>query len=408
MADKGINAGSGGTSFHGRRTLVRRLSTAVFLGGALPGLWGSPLFGYDPSRGGYLFLGKALQASNLFPLLLLFLGFLFLFLWLSATLGRFWCGWLCPQSLFTDFTDPRGKGLKKAVAAAHLKALGYSALFSLALMLYAVVPSMLFRGGNPAVWLLLLALTLLFYLNAVFLGRVFCRTACPYGRIITLLADSAAPNPERDELRSGECIKCGLCAKVCPMGLDVREGLNASCIDCGRCVDACAEVMERHSGAKGLVLFPAPPGGWLSGLILKPRYLLLLAAAVVGFGAFALLSFGGPGARLQARAAEGAPTRAMTDGRQAVFLDIALAGKPGKYSLQATGPNGAQLELKPDEVEIPPGGAANKRLALIVGGEADNFGAVRLRAAYVGGGGEASTVISIGSAGKGGAGGGAK
>jgi hypothetical protein len=66
------------------------------------------------------------------------------------------------------------------------------------------------------------------------------------------------------------------------------------------------------------------------------------------------------------------------------------------------------LELKPDEVEVPLDGAGNKRLALIVGGEADNFGAVNLRAVYVGGGGEASTVISIGSAGKGGAGGGTK
>ncbi|MFC6979639.1 4Fe-4S dicluster domain-containing protein [Microbulbifer taiwanensis] len=91
-------------------------------------------------------------------------------------------------------------------------------------------------------------------------------------------------NRRKGDANSGDCIDCGLCVQVCPVGIDIRDGLQAACIDCGACIDACDSVMKRVDRPAGLIRFTAEAelqGG--GSRFLRPR--------LAGYGAVMLVAF---------------------------------------------------------------------------------------------------------------------
>ncbi|MCE2992111.1 MAG: cytochrome c oxidase accessory protein CcoG [Candidatus Jidaibacter sp.] len=211
---------------------------------------------------------------------LLILAALGLF-FVTSLFGRVWCGYTCPHTVFVDLfnkveaffqgdrnarikldSEPmtQDKFIKKM--ATHLSWVSIAFAFAFGWVCYFYdAPSLVLDLWNGKItsgglaWLS--GLTLSTYLFAGFVRDKVCVYMCPYGRFQSAMLDNdttivtyhdwrGEPRGKRDaNSKSGDCIDCGRCVFVCPMGIDIRNGLQISCIGCGLCVDACNSVMDK-------------------------------------------------------------------------------------------------------------------------------------------------------------------
>ena len=137
----------------------------------------------------------------------------------------------------------------------------------------------------------LVSMSLLLYLDLVLVRRRFCTTVCPYGRIQLMTMDRNTLTLEFDPSLADACIRCGACEKACPMGIDIKKGLQIECINCGRCLDACRSVMDMR-GRQGLIHYTfgtqAEGGGRpvnVRTVLLAGVIVLLCAVMAVGIAA---------------------------------------------------------------------------------------------------------------------------
>ncbi|MDB5569030.1 MAG: ccoG [Hyphomicrobiales bacterium] len=226
---------------------------------------------------------------------LLIIAAMALFL-MNAVAGRIWCGYLCPQTIWTDLFmaverliegDRRERMLKDKgkwtlrrvhdVLAKHFIWLMIAWWTGGAWVLYftdaptLVVELATFRGPYAAyVWIVILTITTYFF--AGYMREQVCTYMCPWPRIQAALTDEHALNVtyryDRGEPRAsvkkaealraanapaGDCVDCNQCFNVCPTGVDIRDGLQIDCIQCGLCIDACDTVMTKISRPTGLI-----------------------------------------------------------------------------------------------------------------------------------------------------------
>ncbi|PZQ40229.1 MAG: cytochrome c oxidase accessory protein CcoG, partial [Ectopseudomonas oleovorans] len=247
---------------------------------------------------------------------------------ITVLAGRVWCGYACPQSVWTwvfmrveQITEgDRGQRIKLDAApwslqklarrsAKHGLWLAVSLVTALAFVGYftpvrqLTVDLATFQvGATTAFWVLFF--TAATYINAGWLREKVCRDMCPYSRFQSVMFDSdtlvisydAARGETRGPRRKdadykaeglGDCIDCTMCVQVCPTGIDIRDGLQLECIGCGACVDACDSVMDKLGYARGLVRYSSEnelAGGkthWL-----RPRLIGYAAMLAVMIGAF--------------------------------------------------------------------------------------------------------------------------
>jgi cytochrome c oxidase accessory protein FixG len=218
---------------------------------------------------------------------------LFLF---TAVGGRLWCGYACPQTVYTEifmwierlFEGDRAKRMaldrQPASARKALRKIGkHAAWIALALWTgYTFVGFFtpirelgleiltLQVGGWALFWVLFYGFAT--YGNAGWMREQVCKYMCPYARFQSAMFDQdtliVTYDSERGEPRGagskskdrkgaglGDCVDCGLCVQVCPTGIDIRKGLQYECIGCAACIDACDFVMERAGMSKGLVRY---------------------------------------------------------------------------------------------------------------------------------------------------------
>jgi cytochrome c oxidase accessory protein FixG len=222
---------------------------------------------------------------------LLVMAALALFLVTSAA-GRVWCGYACPQTVWTDLMitierlwqgdrnarirldkAPWGpaKIFKKAMT--HLSWLGVGLATGGALVFYfrdaPTLARELVTGTAPAIAYMFLAI---FAGTTYLLGGIareqVCTYMCPWPRIQGAMIDRhtllVSYKPERGEPRGphkkgetwdgrGDCIDCKACVVVCPAGIDIRDGPQLECIQCALCIDACNEVMDKVGRPRGLI-----------------------------------------------------------------------------------------------------------------------------------------------------------
>ena len=287
------------------------------------------------SRRFYLF-GLVLYPQDLIYLTgLLIISAYGLFLF-TAVGGRLWCGYACPQTVYTEiflwfehrFEGDRAQRMKLDAGPWTAEKIRRKGAKHLVWVLFALWTGFTFVGYfTPIHTLAAEAMTLgfgpwewfwvLFYAfatwgNAGFMREQVCKYMCPYARFQSAMFDEdtliVSYDLERGEPRAprgrsvdykgkglGECIDCGLCVQVCPTGIDIRDGLQSDCIGCGLCVDACDTVMEKMNYPKGLIRYDTTNGmahHWsarqLLRRVLRPRVLIysaVLAALVIGMGA---------------------------------------------------------------------------------------------------------------------------
>ncbi|MGV6818980.1 MAG: cytochrome c oxidase accessory protein CcoG [Parvularcula sp.] len=224
---------------------------------------------------------------------LLVLSALVLFL-VTALFGRLWCGYSCPQTVWTDLfiaverlvegdrnqrmklaKQPWSFGKVTKKVTKHAIWLLIAAMTGGAWVLYfhdaPTVMKNLFTGHAPASSYLFIAiLTFTTYSLAGIMREQVCTYMCPWPRIQAAMTDAETINvgyfaargeprgkhrkgPDADKL--GDCIDCSLCVQVCPMGIDIRDGDQLECINCGLCIDACDEVMVKVHKPKGLIAY---------------------------------------------------------------------------------------------------------------------------------------------------------
>jgi polyferredoxin len=123
--------------------------------------------------------------------------------------------------------------------------------------------------------------TLLAFLNIAFVRESFCRSACPYGLLQGVIEDGRSLHVKLDETM-GTCVDCKACARVCPMGIDIRDGaFQIECTRCGSCIDSCDAVLGRLKPARpGILAFDF--GGIARGGFDVKRVLVTVATAAFG------------------------------------------------------------------------------------------------------------------------------
>lgn len=264
---------------------------------------------------------------------LLVMSALSLFLF-TAVAGRLWCGYACPQTVYSEIfmwiekkvEGDRAARIRLDGAPLSSSKFGRKALKHALWVLVALWTGFTFVGyftpirglGGEVLagalgpwqtfWILFYGFAT--YGNAGFMREQVCKYMCPYARFqsamfdkdtLIVTYDSARGEPrgarskkaEPTALGLGACVDCTLCVQVCPTGIDIRKGLQYECIGCGACADVCDEVMDKVGYPRGLVKYStqnAMDRGWSRADIvrraLRPR--VLVYSAILGLIALAV------------------------------------------------------------------------------------------------------------------------
>jgi len=313
----------------GKWTTARRAFGAILISvyALLP--WipinGNPALFFDVEHRQFHVFGLTMVPQDLWVMFFGITGLGFSLFFVTSLLGRVWCGWACPYTVFLDHVFRRIERWTEgdAVARRRLAAAPWAA------------PKILRRASKHALYLLCATLIAHVFLSyfvslprlyghmqegplahvtafgiVVFLTLApwfcfgwfreqFCVIMCPYGRLQSALTDDDTIVIGYDERRgeprgalgkaTGSCIDCRRCVNVCPTGIDIRNGLQLECIGCAACIDACDDIMTKVGRPKGLVRYDSLNG--LTGKkrrILRPRVLAYTVLGAIGMAAFGI------------------------------------------------------------------------------------------------------------------------
>ncbi|WP_296356947.1 cytochrome c oxidase accessory protein CcoG [Ramlibacter sp.] len=334
---------------------------------------------------------------------LLVISALSLFLF-TAVAGRLWCGFACPQTVYTEMflwierkvegergarmkLDGQPFSLEKLVKKwfKHVLWIGLAMWTGFTFVGYFTpirelgLEFLQTRMGSWEVfWVFFYGLAT--YGNAGFMREQVCKYMCPYARFqsamfdkdtLIVSYDTARGEPRGSRGRQvdfqaaglGSCVDCTLCVQVCPTGIDIREGLQYECIGCAACVDVCDGVMDKMGYPRGLIRFTtqnAVKQGWggreILRHVLRPRVLVYAAIlAVLTTGVLASLALRMP-LKVDVVRDRASLARIVAGGRLENVYRLQIMNateRPQRYHLAADGLPGLVLASEP-EVEVGP------------------------------------------------------
>jgi cytochrome c oxidase accessory protein FixG len=300
------------------RSAVGLLLLAIYV--ALPWIYinGYPAVFMDVLRLQFHFFGLTFLVQDMWLGFFLLTGLGFALFYVTALIGRVWCGWACPQTVFLDMARRIERWFEgDAPARRRLDTMPWTAektlrrggaqlvmaLFAFAVahvfLSYFVSLPELYRmmthapRDNWGVFLFVTVVTAALWFDLAWFREQFCIIMCPYGRIQSALTDDNTMvigyDAKRGEPRGrkgtteGDCVDCRRCVQVCPTGIDIRQGLQLECIGCAACIDACADVMLKLERPTGLIRYDSLNG--LQGKkrrIIRPRIIVYTVLLVLG------------------------------------------------------------------------------------------------------------------------------
>jgi cytochrome c oxidase accessory protein FixG len=317
----------------GRFTFFRRIFGILLIAVYVLLPWipinGAPALFFDVEHRRFHIFGLTLLTQDLWVFFFLISGLGFSLFFLTALLGRLWCGWACPYTVFLEhvfrrierWIDGDANARRKLDAAPSsarktIRRIVKQGLYILAAALIAHVFISYFvslprlyefmREGplqHGATFTIISALTAVLWFCFAWFREQFCIILCPYGRIQSALTDEETvvigydekrgePRGKATDPNAGACIDCHRCVQVCPTGIDIRNGLQMECIGCAACIDACDDIMRKVNRPTGLVRYDSTKG--LAGekrRILRPRIWLYAGMGMIGFLALGFTAF---------------------------------------------------------------------------------------------------------------------
>lgn len=352
---------------------------------------GKPVLLLDVLRREFTVLGTTFGPADTPHLMLLLLAaFTAVFLF-TALMGRVWCGWGCPQTVYLELLfrplerwlegspQERVRRDREGPDAWRLLKWGLYLLVSFLLantfLAYFVGTDRLWTWmrssplAHPGGFLVVALTTAAMLLDFGWFREQTCLVACPYGRFQSVLLDPRSVIVGYDRRRgeprkkpgrllplagsteAGDCVDCRACVNTCPTGIDIRDGLQMECIQCAQCIDACDAIMVRLGRPTGLVRYASEEE--LAGrpaARLRPRVVLygvvlagLLAALAIGLARrgsarVTLLRDRVPYALLEGGALVGNQLRLRVENR---------TGEPREYRIALDDPDGRLIAGQP-------------------------------------------------------------
>ncbi len=285
--------------FYNIRTIVSGFFFLIFL--TLPFIYvkGRPLFLFNVPKAKFILFGQVFWPQDFFIFGIIMITFIVFIILFTAAFGRLFCGWVCPQTNFMEMLFRKLEYLiegdapqQKILAAAPWttnkiarKATKHVLFYILAFIIanyflaYIIGVKELWEmiqlpTENVGNIVALMIFSAVFYAVYAFFREQACIVICPYGRLQGVLLDRnsmvVAYDYKRGEERkkfnkkeertAGDCIDCHQCVKVCPTGIDIRNGTQMECVGCTACIDACDHMMESVGFKKGLIRYASENG----------------------------------------------------------------------------------------------------------------------------------------------------
>lgn len=276
------------------RTIASLVYLAIFFTLPFIKVGGQPIFLFNVLGRKFILFGQIFWPQDFFIFAIGFLAFMVFIIVFTVVFGRIFCGWACPQTIFMEMVFRKiefwldGDAQKQR----QLKAMPWNAYkirkrVTKIVVFYAVsfvianfflsyligmdeVEKMITEGvaANYGTFLTLIGFTTVFFFVYYWFREQACIVVCPYGRLQGVLLDKKSMVVAYDFVRGeprgklkkatvdkeqGDCIDCLACVRVCPTGIDIRNGTQLECVNCTACIDACDAIMDSINKPQGLI-----------------------------------------------------------------------------------------------------------------------------------------------------------
>ncbi len=285
---------------YNKRTVLSLAYLVIFFVLPFIKVSGEPFFLIDIPDRKFILFGAIFWPQDTFLFVIGMLTFVVFIVLFTVIFGRVFCGWACPQTIFMEMIFRKIEYWIEGDAT-HQKALNKqpyntekilkkSAKISLFFIVSYIIANTflsyiigmnsvlaLYTEGiakNAGSLVSLTIFTTIFFLVYLWFREQVCIVVCPYGRLQGVLLDrnsiivaydyirgeKRGKFKKNEERTNGDCIDCAQCVKVCPTGIDIRNGTQLECINCTACIDACNHMMESVNLPKGLIRFDSENG----------------------------------------------------------------------------------------------------------------------------------------------------
>jgi cytochrome c oxidase accessory protein FixG len=297
----GKRASKDAVNWYTLRTYVSWVLLVILFVGPFVKIGGNPLLMMNIVERKFSIFGIMFYPQDFYLFALAMITGFVMIVFFTALFGRLFCGWVCPQTIFMEMVFRKieyaiegDAAQQKALNAMEWtnekikkKALKHGIFFVISFLVANLLLGYII-GGDALIDLVtdspiehsfgffcLLMFTFLFYGIFARFREQACTFICPYGRFQSVMLDENSLVVAYDHVRGekrgrltkgqsweerlsigkGDCVDCDLCVKVCPTGIDIRNGTQMECVNCTNCIDACNSVMSKVGRDPGLIRY---------------------------------------------------------------------------------------------------------------------------------------------------------